>query len=104
MNLVRDPPAKAQPRRQEPPWVGGQLSEFLGRQAAVPRLSTHERQLEGARIALSETKAQEASDILWTDDHHIPWGLVRGSHHRAAPSKGLRTLRAGVTGSRRTWP
>jgi hypothetical protein len=53
---MRDPCTKAQRRRQKPSWPEGQPDEFLGRPAAVQQLSTYEHDLEGARIAPSETR------------------------------------------------
>jgi hypothetical protein len=58
---MRLPRTKAQRRRQRPPWPGGQLDEFLGRQAAVQQASTHEHGMEGARIAPSVTEGAGAA-------------------------------------------
>src|SRR6516164_7692912 len=58
---VRFPRTKAQPHRQKPRLTWDQLDEFLGRQAAIRRLSTHQHRPEGARIALSETMGAEVA-------------------------------------------
>ena len=53
---ARLPRAKAQPDRQKPRLARDRLNGFLGREAAVNRPSTHQYPLEGARIALFETR------------------------------------------------
>ena len=61
---VRGPRAKTQPDRQKPRLARNRLNEFLGRSAAVNRPSTHQHPLEGARIALFETRGAGAAQRI----------------------------------------
>src|SRR5271157_944301 len=61
---LREPRIQAQRHRQKPLWPGGQLNEFLGRQAALQQLSTDEHRLEGAIPAPSETIGAEVAEQI----------------------------------------
>ena len=58
-------------------WLGGQLNEFLGRQASVESRSTHRHRPEGAMIASFMTIGAGVTQHFWTSGHDKPLVFVR---------------------------